>query len=153
MIQNIIEVQKLTRQFGNTRAVDQLYLQVPPGCIYGFLGPNGAGKTTTIRMLLGLIRPDEGLIHMFGRPLNENRLEILKRTGSLVESPSLYPHLTGFENLELIRRMTGGDKKEIHRVLEIVDMEKDANGWCASIRLECARGWDWRWRSLVNRSC
>jgi lantibiotic transport system ATP-binding protein len=127
LISNIIEVQKISRRFGSTVAVNNLYLQVPPGCIYGFLGPNGAGKTTTIRMLLGLIAPDEGEIRIFGRSLKENRLDILRRTGSLVESPSLYPHLTGRENLELIRRLTGGSKKEIGRVLAIVGMEKDAD--------------------------
>ena len=126
MITNIIEVQKLSRRFGSTRAVNQLYLQVPPGCIYGFLGPNGAGKTTTIRMLLGLIHPDEGQIHLFGRPFIHGDLEILARIGALVEAPVLYPHLTGRENLELIRRMTGGESKDIQRVLAIVVMEKDA---------------------------
>jgi ABC-2 type transport system ATP-binding protein len=127
MIHNIIEVQRLSRRFGATQAVNQLYLQVPPGSIYGFLGPNGAGKTTTIRMLLGLIEPDDGSIHLFGRPLKQNRMEILSRTGSLVETPALYPHLTGRENLELIRRLTGGSQKEISRVLTVTGMEKDAN--------------------------
>jgi len=127
MIHNIIDVQKLSRRFDATQAVKQLYLQVPPGCIYGFLGPNGAGKTTTIRMLMGLIKPDDGSIHIFGRPLKQNRSEILSRIGSLVESPALYPHLTGRENLELVRRLTGGDRKEIQRVLAVTGMEKDAN--------------------------
>jgi ABC-2 type transport system ATP-binding protein len=127
MIHNIIEVQRLSRRFGATQAVNQLYLQVPPGSIYGFLGPNGAGKTTTIRMLLGLIEPDDGSIHLFGRPLKENRMEILSRTGSLVETPALYPHLTGRENLELIRRLTGGSRMGISRVLAVTGMEKDAN--------------------------
>lgn len=127
MIHNIIEVQRLCRRFGTTQAVNQLYLQVPPGSIYGFLGPNGAGKTTTIRMLLGLIEPDDGSIHLFGRPLKQNRMEILSRTGSLVETPALYPHLTGRENLELIRRLTGGSRTEISRVLTVTGMEKDAN--------------------------
>jgi ABC-2 type transport system ATP-binding protein len=127
MIHNIIEVQRLSRRFGATQAVNQLYLQVPPGSIYGFLGPNGAGKTTTIRMLLGLIQPDDGSIHLFGRPLKQNCMEILSRTGSLVETPALYPHLTGRENLELIRRLTGGSRTEINRVLTVTGMEKDAN--------------------------
>jgi lantibiotic transport system ATP-binding protein len=127
MIHNIIEVQRLSRRFGATQAVNQLYLQVPPGCVYGFLGPNGAGKTTTIRMLMGLIKPDDGSIYIFGRPLKQNHYEILSRVGSLVESPALYPHLTGSENLELIRRLTGGDRKEIQRVLAVTGMEKDAN--------------------------
>jgi lantibiotic transport system ATP-binding protein len=127
MIHNIIEVQRLSRRFGVTQAVDQLYLQVPPGSIYGFLGPNGAGKTTTIRMLLGLIAPDDGSIHIFGRSLKQNRLEILAHTGSLVEAPALFPHLTGRENLELIRRLTGGERKEISRVLAVTVMDKDAD--------------------------
>jgi lantibiotic transport system ATP-binding protein len=127
MIHHIIETENIRRSFGSTHAVQNLTLQVPPGCIYGFLGPNGAGKTTTIRMLLGLIRPDAGKITMFGRPLGENRLEVLQRIGSLVESPSLYPHLTGRENLEVIRRMTGGTTKEINRVLAVVGMEHAAN--------------------------
>ena len=127
MMHNIIEVQRLSRRFGTTQAVDKLYLQVPPGCIYGFLGPNGAGKTTTIRMLLGLIKPDDGSIHIFGRPLKQNERDILSHTGSLVETPALYPHLTGRENLELIRRLTGRDRNEISRVLAVTGMEKDAN--------------------------
>jgi lantibiotic transport system ATP-binding protein len=127
VIHNIIETENIRRSFGSTHAVQNLTLQVPPGCIYGFLGPNGAGKTTTIRMLLGLIRPDAGKISMFGRQLGENKLEVLQHIGSLVESPSLYPHLTGRENLEVIRRMTGGTTKEINRVLSVVGMEHAAN--------------------------
>ncbi|GAP21373.1 ATP-binding cassette domain-containing protein [Leptolinea tardivitalis] len=127
MMHSIIETRNITRKFGKTKAVNNLSLQVPPGCIYGFLGPNGAGKTTTIRMLLGLIRPDAGTITMFGRSHKDCRMEILQRTGSLVESPSLYPHLTGRENLELIRRLTGRPTKEINRVLSIVGMEADSN--------------------------
>jgi lantibiotic transport system ATP-binding protein len=123
----IIETRCITRRFGNTKAVDEVSLQVPRGSIYGFLGPNGAGKTTTIRMLLGLIRPDTGEIDLFGCPLNHNRLELLHRTGSLVEAPSLYPHLTGWENLELLRRMTGDKPSEIQRALAIVGMESAAH--------------------------
>jgi ABC-2 type transport system ATP-binding protein len=78
-------------------------------------------------MLMGLIKPDDGSIHIFGRPLKQNLNEILSRIGSLVEAPALYPHLTGRENLELIRRLTGGDRKEIQRVLAVTGMEKDSN--------------------------
>ena len=62
-----IETRELTRTFGSTRAVDRIALAVPRGTVYGFLGPNGAGKTTTIRMLLGLLRPTTGAIHVNGR--------------------------------------------------------------------------------------
>src|SRR5688572_16861711 len=101
---SIIETQGLTRRFGALTAVDQIDLHVPQGAVYGFLGPNGSGKTTTIRMLLGLIRPNEGFVKLFDQPLREKRIDLLRRVGALVETPSLYPHLTGRENLEITRR-------------------------------------------------
>jgi ABC-2 type transport system ATP-binding protein len=123
----VIETQGLTRFYGNFKAVDNLSLQVPVGSIYGFLGPNGAGKTTTIRMLLGLIRPRAGDIKLFGLPLKGNAPTLLGKVGSLVESPSLYPHLTGWENLEVVRIMTGGSRSEIERVLSVVKLEDAAH--------------------------
>jgi ABC-2 type transport system ATP-binding protein len=126
MTHYIIDTEHLTRRFGDVQAVNGLDLHIPPGSIYGFLGPNGAGKTTTIRMLLGLIRPDAGRINLFGRYLSEQPLELLRRVGSLVETPSLYPHLTGWENLELIRRMVGGTSSQIQWALSIVRMEDAA---------------------------
>jgi ABC-type multidrug transport system ATPase subunit len=87
-----ITTQQLTRRFGDVIAVEALDLQVPRGSVYGFLGPNGAGKTTTIRMLLGLIRPDDGEVHIFGQSLRQNRLPILRQVGALVESPSAGIH-------------------------------------------------------------
>ncbi len=123
----VIETFGLSRRFGKVKAVEDVDLRVPRGSVYGFLGPNGAGKTTTIRMLLGLIRPGVGNILLFGSPLRERRLALLRRIGSLVESPSLYPHLTGWENLELLRRMTGGRPADIQQVLAIVDMEDAAH--------------------------
>jgi ABC-2 type transport system ATP-binding protein len=118
-----VETTKISRRFKNIIAVDQLNLNVPIESVYGFLGPNGAGKSTTIRMLLGLIRPNSGQITLFDQPLN---WKLLGQIGALVESPSLYPHLTGRENLEITCRLTGLDEKEIDRVLAIVRMEKAA---------------------------
>ena len=122
-----IETSRLTRKYGNLCAVDTLSLEVPRRSIYGFLGPNGAGKTTTIRMLLGLIRPDEGEVNLLGEPFKKHRLSLLRRVGSLVENPSLYLHLTGRENLEVTRRLRGVERKQIARVLGIVNLEKDAD--------------------------
>jgi ABC-2 type transport system ATP-binding protein len=127
MSEYVIETSDLTRRFGWLTAVDGLALQVPRGSIYGFLGPNGAGKTTTIRMLLGLIRPQQGKVHLFGLPLLGHRLALLGRMGALVESPSLYPNLTGRENLEVTRRLIGGKRNQIDRVLHIVRLQ-DAAG-------------------------
>ncbi|HEX3582062.1 MAG TPA: ATP-binding cassette domain-containing protein [Thermoanaerobaculia bacterium] len=119
-----IETTALTRRFGTRVAVDDVHLQVPQGEIYGFLGLNGAGKTTTIRMLLGLIRADEGEVRIFGEPF---RREVLARIGALVEMPSLYSHLTGRQNLEVTRRQIGAPKTSIDRSLGVVGLDDDAN--------------------------
>jgi len=120
----IIETEDLTKTYGAVNCVNQLQMQVGKGDIYGFLGPNGAGKTTTIRMLLGLIKPTKGNIKVFNRDLKTNRIDILREVGSLVESPSYYGHLTGHENLEVIRQMLQVPKKNIDEVLCIVRLEK-----------------------------
>ena len=118
----IIETKNLTKKFGNFSAVNQVNLKVPKGGIYGFLGPNGAGKSTTIRMILGLVNETEGEVKVFEETIKKNRLAILKRVGSMVESPSYYGHLTAFENLEVTRQILGLEKKEIARVLDIVKL-------------------------------
>lgn len=122
-----IETCGLTRRFGAQLAVNEVNLAVPEASIYGFLGPNGAGKTTTIRMLLGLIRPNAGEVKLFGEPFAENRLALLRRVGALVETPSLYSHLTGRENLEVTRRLIGAERKLIDRALDIVRLSADAH--------------------------
>ncbi|EOP72673.1 ABC transporter ATP-binding protein [Bacillus cereus] len=120
----IVQTEDLTKTYGAVNSVNQLQMQVGKGEIYGFLGPNGAGKTTTIRMLLGLIKPTTGNIKVFNRDLKTNRIDILREVGSLVESPSYYGHLTGHENLEVIRQMLQVPKKNIDEVLRIVRLEK-----------------------------
>jgi ABC-type multidrug transport system ATPase subunit len=122
----MIETRGLTRRFGARLAVDDLNLRAPAAGVYGFLGPNGAGKTTAIRMLLGLIRPDAGEVHLFGAPLAADRRTLMRRVGALVEAPSLYPHLTGRENLEVTRRMLGAPRALIDRALDIVKLTRDA---------------------------
>ncbi len=127
MTEHIIQTVGLARRFGDVVAVDKLSLEVPRGSVYGFLGPNGAGKTTTIRMLLGLIRPDAGDVQLFGQSLRQQPLAALRKVGALVESPSLYPHLTGRENLELTRRLVDGSRTQVDRALCIVKMEDAAD--------------------------
>lgn len=123
---NVIQTNDLTRRFHNLTAVDHITLQVPQGSIYGFLGPNGAGKTTTIRLLLRLIRPDKGTVRIFGLSLPQQRSAILKKVGAFVELPSLYPHLTGYENLDITRRLLGVNHHKIYDVLNLVRLEKDS---------------------------
>ena len=127
MTENIIQTQHLTRRFGHVVAVSELDLAVPKGCVYGFLGPNGAGKTTTIRMLLGLIQPNQGSVQIFGSDLKKNRTQTLEKVGSLAASPSLYPNLTGRENLLVFSKLLGVPKTDIDRVLDIVQMQSAAN--------------------------
>ncbi len=120
-----IQTRGLTRQFAGGFGVDSLDLNVPVGAIYGFLGPNGAGKTTTIRLLLGLLRPQAGSIHLFGKALTPNRRKALAMVGALVESPSLYGHLSGRDNLEVTRRLLDLPRARIDAVLERVGLLAD----------------------------
>ncbi|MFS8579034.1 MAG: ABC transporter ATP-binding protein [Novibacillus thermophilus] len=127
MSEMVIETNALTRRYGKRTAVDRVDLCVPRGEIYGFLGPNGAGKTTTIRMLLGLIRPTAGTVRLFGENFHRHRMSVLGRVGSLVEAPSYYGHLTGAENLEVVRQLLGAPKKRIAEALEIVRLTEAAD--------------------------
>lgn len=134
----IVETNRLIKRFGKDIAVDNLDLKITKGEIYGFLGPNGAGKTTTIRMLLGLMQPTTGTVKIFGKDLMDDRIEILKKIGSLVENPSYYPHLTAYENLEVIRKIYGAPQKRIDEVLNIVRLtdvaEKKVKGYSLGMK-------------------
>lgn len=124
----ILETRSLCKRYGAAMRVNGLNLSVPEGSIYGFLGPNGAGKSTTLKMALGLVHPTSGTVKLFGKEMNAaNRRDILRRTGSLIEAPSYYGHLTGKENLEVIRQMKGAPEKDVDEVLRIVrlDGQKD----------------------------
>jgi len=118
---NMIETKNLTKGSGSQMRVNKLDLAIPEGCVYGFLGPNGAGKTTTLKLLLGLIKPTNGTITFFGQKMTEqNRLPILKHTGSLIENPSYYGHLTGLENLQIIAKLKKVPAAEIEKALHTV---------------------------------
>ncbi len=121
----VIETTSLNYSFRHgTKTLDDINLVVPKGSIYGFLGPNGAGKTTTLRLLLGLLKNQQGRLRIFGKDFNSNRIEILKRLGSLIEQPSLYLHLTARENLEIYRLVYKVDKSRIDEVLKIVGLDQ-----------------------------
>ena len=111
----VIETHGLCKSYGGRTVVDHLDLTVPQGCVYGFLGPNGAGKSTTMKMLLG-------------HTLNEeNRIGLLRQTGSLIESPSGYLHLTARENLAIAADLKGVERRDIDRVLDVVHLTSAAN--------------------------
>lgn len=121
---SLIKTQNLNFSFSKgVKTLDNVNLDVPQGSIYGFLGPNGAGKTTTLRLLLGLLRNQEGTIEIFNKQFASHRLEILKKLGSLIEQPSLYLHLTSKENLDIYRRIYKCDRSRIQEVLKTVGLE------------------------------
>ena len=127
-MQTVIETKALCKQYGPHTAVDHVELHVPQGCVYGFIGPNGAGKSTTMKMLLGLIHPTAGRVRLLGQELTEkSRLPLLRQTGSLIESPAGYLHLTAQENLEIVADLKGVPHKDIDRVLDIVHLTQDRN--------------------------
>ncbi|MDB5196729.1 MAG: transporter ATPase [Flaviaesturariibacter sp.] len=102
-------------------------LTIEKGAVYGFLGPNGSGKTTTLSLLLGLLNNQKGDIKIFGQHLQTNRISILKKVGALIESPSLYGHLTAKENLEVYRTIYDASKERVDEVLKIVGLDDTGN--------------------------
>lgn len=103
-------------------ALTDISLQVNRGDIYGFLGPNGSGKTTTLSLLLGLLKNQQGTIEILGKNLHSHRKEVLRKVGSLIESPSLYNHLTAQENLEVYRGIYGVSRARVREVLHLVKL-------------------------------
>lgn len=124
---NAITVKHITKKIGTATIIPDLSLEVPSGAIYGFLGPNGAGKTTTIRLLLGLIRPDSGSITVVGQSFPAQRHTILERVGSLVEGPSLYPHLSGVDNLRILALARNVSQQRVDEALAIVGLSDAAH--------------------------
>lgn len=124
----IVETKGLTKRYGGREVVKDVDLKVPKAHVYGFMGPNGAGKSTTLKMLLGLIQVSAGEVTIGGELVSrKNRIAILKDTGSLIESPSYYGHLTGRENLEIVRTLKKVPEQEITKVLKLVRMEEQQN--------------------------
>ncbi len=119
---SVIEITGLRKEYrklrgGSTVAIDGLDLRVEAGGVFGFLGPNGSGKTTTIRCLLGLVRPTAGSCRMFGVDPSDDP-SVMRRVGSIVESPALFSNFSARRNLELLARMDGIDRRRIDEVLE-----------------------------------
>ncbi len=122
----------LSKTFGRrkqqVKAVRNINLEVATDQVYGFLGPNGAGKSTTIRMILDLIQPSRGEVHLYGQPVKKNHFILQQRVGGLVEGAAFYPFLSGRRNLEVIAR-TGGfyDEERVGKLLEQVNLANRAD--------------------------
>lgn len=142
--------QGLTKQFGDFTAVDGLDFEVYKGEIFGFLGPNGSGKTTTIRMMLGLLSPTRGSVHVLGLPVERYAREIRPRVGYMSQQFSLYNDLTALQNLRFYGQAYGlaGDEleKRIQEALQLADLEAHARtrtgdlagGWRQRLALSAA---------------
>ena len=123
----VIDTEGLTFNFGKQTVVKSLSLKVPEGSIYGFLGPNGAGKTTTIKLLLNLLKTQEGSIHIFEQELQSNRINILSQIGSLIEQPAIYLHLSGKENLLNRALLLQVPEKRVNEMLDLVHLTSAAH--------------------------
>ncbi len=127
----VIETDKLAFAYGNQPILHDISLQVKRGAVYGFIGQNGAGKTTTIKVLLSLLPDFDGQVRVFGDDIRQNRIGILARTGSLVEEPALYQHLTGLENLRnraLLLRLPAARAQDIIRQVGLYEARNKKTG-------------------------
>ena len=120
----VLEINNLTKKFGNLTAVDNLSLSIESGNIFGILGPNGSGKTTTLGMVLDVLNPTSGDFSWFGEPSGTN---VRKRIGSILEHPIFYPTLSGYKNLEISAMIKGVDKSRIDEVLKRVNLFQRKN--------------------------
>src|SRR4051794_17892521 len=121
----VVRARGLVKRYGEIVAVDHVDLSVPAGAVYGLLGPNGAGKTTFMRILFGLIRPDEGSIELFGRTELAGRVEALTDVAGFVETPRFYPYMSARANLEALatldRRASAERIPELLEQVELAD--------------------------------
>ena len=121
-----VAARALVKRYGELVAVDHVDLTVEPGDVFGYLGPNGAGKTTSLRMLLGLIRPSEGRVELFGRDPLVHGVKALEGVAGFVEGPAFYPYLSARRNLELLADYDDGPRSRIDEVLELVELRDRA---------------------------
>ena len=115
-----LQVSNVTKIYGNKKVVDNVSFSIYPGQIYGFVGPNGAGKSTTIRMITGLIDANEGNIKISGYSVEKSHNHALSLIGAVIETPQLYPYLSGLKNLQLFAKFYG--KKAVERIPQIVKL-------------------------------
>ena len=119
----ILQTDHLCKTIDGKELVSDVDIHIKKGEIYGFLGPNGAGKTTVMKMITNLWKPTGGVITLFGKTLEADSYEVLKRMGSIIEFPTFYGHMSGKENLEFHCGYMGYYKKGcVEQVLEMLDL-------------------------------
>lgn len=123
-MENVLEINQLTKKFGRLTAVDNLSFSVEKGNVYGLLGPNGSGKSTTLGMILNVINPTNGSWKWFG---NEQGVDALKKIGAIIERPNFYPYLSAVRNLEIVSQIKGVAYSKISEKLKVVDLYERKN--------------------------
>lgn len=123
----MIVTNQLTKKYRSFTAVNDVNLRIQKGHIYGLLGPNGAGKSTVMKMLLGLVKPTRGSFQVNGMTMPRDRARILSNTGSLIEAPAFYGNLTGYENLDIVRKILGLPQRSIDEALDLVRLTEYKN--------------------------
>ena len=123
----MIVTNQLTKKYRSFTAVNDVNLRIQKGHIYGLLGPNGAGKSTVMKMLLGLVKPTRGSFRVSGMTMPKDRARILSNTGSLIEAPAFYGNLTGYENLDIVRKILGLPESSIGEALDLVRLTEYKN--------------------------
>ncbi|NOX57521.1 MAG: ABC transporter ATP-binding protein [Planctomycetes bacterium] len=138
---NVVEIQNLSKRYGEVVALRDLSLSVPTGSIFGFLGPNGSGKSTTLRILIGLLRASDGRAHVFGQDAWTHSTEIRARVGYLPGDARLYDGMTGVAYLRFVDRMRGGGTAaESVRLCERFDLDakRKIRGYSRGMRQKLA---------------
>ena len=110
-----VELRGLVKRYGEIVAVDHVDLSVPRGTVFGYLGPNGAGKPTSLRMMLGLVRPSEGSVRLFGRDPHDDTVRALAPVAGFVEAPRFYPYSECTHESGAVRGPQRGRGKEPNR--------------------------------------
>lgn len=122
-MKKILEIKNLQKSYNKKKVLDIDYLEIKEGSIYGLIGKNGAGKSTLMKLILGLVGKDRGEIRVFGEEVSpKNQKDLNKNLGALIENPSFYDHLSGYENLEIICSLKGINKAEISKTLDLVGL-------------------------------
>ncbi len=121
---SVVKVKGLTKRFGKFTALKKIDLSINEGEIYGFIGPNGAGKSTTIRVLLGMLKPNEGQVTIFGKDAWKDAVEIHKRIAYVPGEADLWPNLTGGEVIDLFLTMRGnGNKNRRDELIQLFKLD------------------------------
>jgi len=128
MNNQVLNIKGLHKKYKDKHVLKGIDLTIKKGEIFGLLGPNGAGKSTFFKIILGLIEADEGTVEVLGMDIQKNRIEILSKTGSLIEAPTFYEHLSGYENLLIASKMKNvHDKEHIKELLNLFKLYEDRN--------------------------